>query len=273
MQKELCTAHQKRRRIFIIYAPQCSLQMVVIIKVVIWHFSLSVDCPLLRAKAWPPLFRTGEAAEAEAVGPFCQSSSPAVWGPDRAVLLWIAQLATQRAYLTSLPLCHHNTMLQRPLSSPGTRMLVGCMCLSADDRRPWVWEGWSPDLEVRKSHIKRVRLYVHLLICQEAWRRCLRLAAATACRELRSSDHFLPRLEMQGLLVPATAGAMLWQAVCEEECTRDLFSGQRCDARLCLRSDGCSARRGMVRWWREEENEELGVAGLELAGHQGITRL
>ena len=126
MQKELCTAHQKRRRIFIIYAPQCSLQMVVIIKVVIWHFSLSVDCPLLRAKAWPPpLFRTGEAAEAEAVGPFCQSSSPAVWGPDRAVLLWIAQLATQRAYLTPLPLCHHNTMLQRPLS----RMLVGaCVC-------------------------------------------------------------------------------------------------------------------------------------------------
>ena len=40
-----------------------------------------------------------------------------------------------------------------------------------------------------------------------------------------------------------------------------VFSGQRCDARLCLGSDGCRARRGMVAWSGEEEDEELGVVG------------
>ena len=44
-----------------------------------------------------------------------------------------------------------------------------------------------------------------------------------------------------------------------------VFSGQRCDARLCLGSDGCRARRGMVAWSGEEEDEELGVVGRGLA--------
>ena len=40
---------------------------------------------------------------------------------------------------------------------------------------------------------------------------------------------------------------MLWQPVCEEECTTGLFLGPRCDASLSLGSDGCKARRrGMV---------------------------
>ena len=44
-----------------------------------------------------------------------------------------------------------------------------------------------------------------------------------------------------------------------------VFSGQRCDARLCLGSDGCRARRGMVACLGEEEDEELGVVGRGLA--------
>lgn len=92
--------------------------------------------------------------------------------------------------------------------------------------------------------------------------------ATTACRELRSSDHFLPRLEGDARVAVAPATQKSWDDVVAGGCVKrnaQLFSGQRCDARLCLGSDGCRARRGMVAWPGEEEDEELAVVGPDLA--------
>ena len=89
--------------------------------------------------------------------------------------------------------------------------------------------------------------------------------ATTACRELRSSDHFLPRLEGDARVAVAPATQKSWDdVVAGGSCVKrnaQVFSGQRCDARLCLGSDGCRARRGMVAFPGEEEDEELGVVG------------
>ena len=58
---------------------------------------------------------------------------------------------------------------------------------------------------------------------------------------------------------------MLWQEAPAVKRNAQLFLGQRCDARLCLGSDGGRARRGMLAWLGEEEDEELGVVGRRLS--------
>ena len=70
---------------------------------------------------------------------------------------------------------------------------------------------------------------------------------ATVGREPRSSDHFLLQLEGDARVVAAVATQQSWaDVVAGRGMHNSVFSGQRCDARFCLGSDGCKARRGMV---------------------------